>query len=35
MDIILTIVIVAAYFIRPQEAVGGFVQGIKEGLKTK
>ena len=33
MDIILTIVIVAAYLMRPQEAVNGFVQGVKEGLK--
>ena len=35
MDIILTIVIAAALFLYPGEAVSGFVQGIKDGLKSK
>jgi len=34
MDIAITIILIVAYLLRPQEAINGFKKGIKEGLKN-
>lgn len=35
MDIIITLVLVVAFLMRPQVATEGFLTGLKEGLKKK
>ena len=35
MDIIITLIVVIAFLARPQDAIEGFVQGVKEAMNKK